>query len=144
MPEIERSALLPFPADFMYRLVNDVASYPDFLPWCGAVEVHQEDEVSMDASILMKSVGINHWFRTRNRMQPGESIDIELIDGPFERLHGRWRFTPLDTQGSKIELKLEFEIRRSLAAAVIAPAFSRIANTMVDSFCRRAREIHET
>ena len=52
MPEIKRSALMPYPARFMYDIVNDVDSYPEFLPWCGEVETHQLDDISKEASIL--------------------------------------------------------------------------------------------
>ena len=34
MPEISRNALLPYPAAFMYDIVNQVEAYPEFLPWC--------------------------------------------------------------------------------------------------------------
>ena len=143
MPEISRSAILPYPAAFMYELVNNAAAYPDFLPWCGGVEIHHQDETSMEASIRMKAPGVNQRFRTRNRMVPNESIDIDLVDGPFESLRGRWRFVPLDDDGCRIELLLQFEIKRSFTAALFAPAFSRIANTMVESFCQRARDTYE-
>ena len=143
MPEIVRSALLPYPAEFMYRLVNDAAAYPEFLPWCSGVEIHHQDDTSMEASILMKAPGISSRFRTRDRMVPGESIDIDLVDGPFEQLQGRWSFRSLNGDDCKIELVLKFEVRRGLGAKLIGPAFNRIANTMVDSFCRRARETYE-
>lgn len=143
MPEIRRSALMPYPAHTLYDIVNDVDRYPEFLPWCGGVEVHQVDEVSMQASILMQGAGLNHWFKTQNRMQSGASIDIQLLEGPFNYLEGHWQFTPIDEAGCKIELALQFEVKSGITAALIAPAFSRIANTMVDSFCERARDLHE-
>jgi ribosome-associated toxin RatA of RatAB toxin-antitoxin module len=143
MPEISRSALMPYPARVMYDIVNEVERYPEFLPWCGGVEVHQADEHSMEAAILMRAAGLDHWFRTRNRMVPGESIEITLVEGPFSQLEGSWCFTPIDSDGCKIDLILQFEIKHSLAAAIIAPAFSRIANTMVESFCNRARDLYE-
>ncbi len=143
MAEIKRSALMPYPAMVMYDIVNDVSRYPEFLPWCGDVKIHHADTDSMEAAILMQAVGLNHWFTTRNRMQPGKSIEISLVDGPFSRLDGYWHFTPIDTDGCKIELMLHYEIKHNLAAAIIAPAFSRIANTMVESFCNRARDQHD-
>lgn len=143
MPEISRSALLPYPASFMYDIVNQVEAYPEFLPWCGGARLHQADDTSMEASINISVGGLNQWFKTRNSMVPGKSIEIELVDGPFKRLHGHWRFSALEDEGSKIELVMKFEFKRGLAAAVIAPAFTRIANTMVDSFCQRARELDE-
>jgi len=97
----------------------------------------------MVASVLMQAVGLNHWFKTDNRMKPGELIEISLIDGPFSQLDGHWRFTQLNEDGCKIELALDFEIKHNLASAIITPAFSRIANTLVESFCNRARDLHE-
>jgi ribosome-associated toxin RatA of RatAB toxin-antitoxin module len=143
VPEIRRSALMPYPAQFMYDIVNDVDSYPVFLPWCGGVKIHKLDNFSMGASILMRGAGINHWFKTRNSMVPGKSIEMELVEGPFSKLDGRWSFTPIDSDGCKIELRLLFEMKQGLASTLIAPAFSRIANTMVDSFCDRARDQYE-
>lgn len=143
MPEIKRNALMPYPAQVMYEIVNDVQSYPDFLPWCGAVRIDRQDRYSMEAAILMRVAGLNHWFKTRNVMVPGESIEIALLEGPFSQLEGSWNFTSLNDDGCKIDLMLKFEIKHGLAAAVIKPAFSRIANTMVESFCNRARELHE-
>ena len=143
MPEIRRSALMPYPVQFMYDIVNDVDSYPEFLPWCGGVKIHQLDNSSMEASILMRGAGLNHWFKTLNSMVPGQSIEMELVEGPFSKLDGLWSFTPIDSEGCKIELRLLFEMKQGLASTLIAPAFSRIANTMVDSFCDRARDQYE-
>jgi len=143
VPEIRRSALMPYPAQFMYDIVNDVESYPEFLPWCGDVKINQLNNSSMEASILMRGAGLNHWFKTRNSMVPGQSIEMELVEGPFNKLEGLWSFTPIDSDGCKIELMLQFEIKQGLASTLIAPAFSRIANTMVDSFCERARDRYE-
>lgn len=143
MAEIERSALMPYPARVMYDIVNDVEHYPEFLPWCGATRIEHQDEHSMVAAILMQAVGLNHWFKTDNRMLPAERIDISLLEGPFSKLDGSWRFTPINNDGCKIELLLNFEIKHKLASAIIAPAFSRIANTLVESFCDRARDLHE-
>ena len=142
MPDIHRSALMPYRAEALYDIVNDVDRYPEFLPWCGGVRNDHVDDDSLQAAILMKAPGLNHWFKTRNRMTPGRVIDMELVEGPFSELYGRWQFTPLGDDGSKIELSLHFEIKNGLAAAVITPAFSKIANTMVESFCDRARALY--
>ncbi|WP_277342819.1 SRPBCC family protein, partial [Pseudomonas viridiflava] len=48
---IQRSALLPYPARFLYDLVNDVARYPEFLPWCAAAQVLESSDTHMRASL---------------------------------------------------------------------------------------------
>lgn len=143
MPEIRRSALLPYPAEYLYRIVNDVEAYPEFLPWCGGARIDHAEEDTMEASILIEKAGVKQWFKTRNRMVPGKSIQLKLLEGPFRFLEGNWRFDSLDAEGCKIELHLRFEMKRGLTAAIIAPAFTKIANTLVDSFCARAKALHE-
>ncbi len=143
MPEIKRTALMPYSAQFMYDLVNDVLAYPEFLPWCGGAKIHDAGSNHLDASIKISKAGLNQWFRTRNRMQPPESIEISLVEGPFEVLEGRWRFISLSESGCRIEFEMKFETRRGLVSRLIQPAFAQIANTMVDSFCARARQLHE-
>ncbi len=142
MPEISRSALLPYPPEFVYDIVNGVEAYPRFLPWCGDSRVEQHGDTQMQAAILIRRAGIRQWFRTHNRMVPGRSIDMDLVDGPFRELHGHWNFLPLDDRGCKIELALKFEFKAGLAARLIGPAFTRIANTLVDAFCQRAHDLH--
>jgi ribosome-associated toxin RatA of RatAB toxin-antitoxin module len=142
VPEIMRSALLPYPPEFVYDIVNRVDAYPEFLPWCGGAGIDRADDTSMLASIKISGAGLNQWFRTQNRMIPGESIEMQLVEGPFKRLHGNWRFVPLDDAGCRIELALEFDFKAGLASALIRPAFTRIANTLVDSFCARAHQLH--
>ena len=142
MTSINRSALMPYSAQTMYQIVNNVAAYPEFLPWCAGVKILSQSETAMQASLLMKKAGVNHWFSTSNTLVKNKKIVMKLLDGPFKRLEGGWEFVELDEQSCKITLKLEFEFSSGLGKTLIAPVFSRIANTMVDSFCARAHEVN--
>jgi len=134
---------MPFSAETMYEIVNDVAAYPSFLPWCGGSKIMAEEDTTMDASVLIKKGKLNYWFSTRNQLVKNQSIDMQLIDGPFKTLEGTWRFKSLDANSCKIELDLEFEFSLGLASSLLTPIFSQIANTMVDSFCARAFEVNQ-
>jgi ribosome-associated toxin RatA of RatAB toxin-antitoxin module len=142
VPEVKRSALLTYSAHSLYDIVNDVSAYPEFLPWCGGVEIHRQDSASMEATIKMKMGKLDHRFKTRNTMIPNESISMSLLEGPFSKLEGEWRFSDIENLGSKIEFELSFEVASPITSAIITPAFTHIANTMVDSFCSRARQLH--
>lgn len=141
MPSIHRSALMPYSAQTMFEVVNNVAEYPEFLPWCAEVKIKAQSEGCMEASILMRKAGVNHWFTTKNTIELNKKIEITLVDGPFKRLDGVWEFIELDPQASKIKLELNFEFSLGLGTALIAPVFTRIANTLVDSFCARADQM---
>lgn len=139
---IQRSALLPYPAQALYDLVNDVASYPEFLPWCSASEVLEESEAQIRASLTVAKGGISQRFITRNQLVPGESIVMELEQGPFRQLHGIWHFKALTDKACKISLDLSFDYDGPLIKATLGPLFNQAANTMVDAFCQRAKQLH--
>lgn len=132
----------------MFELVDDVDRYPEFLPWCVGAETHEREDGSVDASIAVARGAFRGRFTTRNRREPPRGIDLSLVDGPFRRLDGRWRFEPLegpeaDSSGCRISLELSFEIASPLLRRVLEPAFERMANEMVDAFVRRAESLAE-
>lgn len=142
MKKITRTALLPYSAKQVYDLVNDVASYPDFLPWCGGSEVLSESDYEMQAKVTIAKAGISQTFETCNHLVPGERIEMRLVDGPFKALHGEWEFKVLDVDACKILFEVEFEVSSGLLSAAISTVFEQIANTLVDAFCERARQVY--
>ena len=139
---IDRSALVWFSAQRMYDLVNDIHAYPQFLPWCAEARILEQDPEWVVACLSVAKGGLRHQFTTRNSLaMPGE-IRMELVDGPFRHLQGRWRFLELDTEACKVELNLSFELNGKLAGMALGPIFGQAANTMVDAFCNRARQVY--
>jgi ribosome-associated toxin RatA of RatAB toxin-antitoxin module len=139
---IQRSALLPYPAQALYDLVNDVARYPEFLPWCSTSEVLQASEAEMVASLGVAKGGISQRFVTRNRLVPGQVIEMNLEEGPFTELHGVWNFKALGEKACKISLDLSFDYAGPIVKATLGPLFNQAANTLVDAFCQRAKQLH--
>ena len=133
---------MPYSAQIMFEIVNNVAAYPEFLPWCAETRILTQSKSSMEASILMKKAGLNHWFTTKNTIDKNKSIKIALLNGPFKQLDGEWKFIEFEPSASKIELDLSFEFSHGLGATLIAPIFTQIANTLVDSFCKRAQNLY--
>ena len=147
MSTIKKSALVNHSAEKIYDLVNSVDQYPDFLPWCGGASIDEQSKLHMVAEITIGYRGINKAFKTSNELlRPTETlpggIKMNLLEGPFKQLDGKWTFTPLDPQGSRIEFELSYQFSSVLVAKLIGPVFDRIAETFVDSFVRRAEELH--
>ena len=143
MPRITRSALVPFSAEQMYQLVNDVESYPDFVPGCAGARVMDADDNSMTAAVDVSKAGIKKTFVTRNHLFPGESIDMELVEGPFQKLVGGWKFVALDVDACKIELNLDFEFTNILVEKAFGHVFNELAANMVKAFTQRARDMYD-
>ena len=142
MTTVHRSALLLYPASDIYTLVSDIESYPEFLPWCRSSRILSRDGDELQARLEMLKGGVHKFFTTRNRAEKNQLIEICLLEGPFRRLEGAWRFQPLRHDACKVSLDMDFEFASSVLRAVIGPVFKQIANSLVDAFCQRAAEIY--
>lgn len=140
MAQVNRSALVPYSTQQMFELVDDIASYADFLPWCGESIEHQRYDKEVEASIKISKGAVNKSFRTRNKLQHYDRIEMTLVDGPFKYLHGYWQFKPLSDTACKITLDLDYEFSNRLISLAIGPIFNQVANTLVDSFVNRAKQ----
>lgn len=147
MKHVKKSVLLWYSAQEMYELVTRVQDYPQFLPWCDKAEVLESSEGQMTARLYLSYAGLHHAFTTRNTHVPGELVVVKLVDGPFSLLEGEWRFTPIGSgvsgpPASKVELDLRYAFSSGTLQALVSPVFDRIANTLVDSFVKRAAQVY--
>ena len=142
MKTVEKSVLIWFTAQEMFDLVVDVASYPQFLPWCDQTQILSVEDTGMTARIGMAFGGLHKSFTTRNAHVPGRQVKLTLIDGPFKQLDGVWNFIPLgEEQACRVELKLSYSFD-SVFGALVGPVFDRIAATLVDAFVKRAEVVY--
>ncbi|HED36209.1 MAG TPA: type II toxin-antitoxin system RatA family toxin [Gammaproteobacteria bacterium] len=143
MTLISRNALVPYSVDEMYKLVDDIETYAEFLPWCRSTDVLSRNDEEVKASIEIARGAFNRSFTTLNRLQRNKMIEMRLVEGPFKHLNGFWRFDALkDNRASKISLDLDFEFENRLVALAVGAVFNQIANSMVDAFCKRAVEVY--
>ena len=142
MRSVNRSALVPYKARDMFVLVDDVAAYPDFLPWCSSAEVHSRSDDVVEATLELKKGAVSKTFTTRNLRREFEAIDLALVGGPFKHLRGGWRFKDLGDDGSKVSLDLEFEFESRLTDMVFGPFFEETCNSLIDAFSKRAAVVY--
>jgi len=143
MKHVKKSVLLWYSSHEMYELVTAVADYPKFLPWCERGEVLQHDANGMTARLHLHYAGVRHAFTTRNAHVADSAVVVSLVDGPFSKLDGTWRFLPLGKERAcKIEFDMAYAFAGGALEAVVSPVFDRIANTFVDSFVKRAEQVY--
>ena len=126
----------------MFDLVNDIASYPEFLSWCVASRVIERTESTVVAALTIDFKGIKKTFTTRNTLFRDTKMRMELVEGPFSVLTGEWLFSSLDGRACRVALQLDFEFSSRLMGKILSPVFSKIANSMVNDFCKRADDLY--
>jgi len=142
MKRVARSAIVEHPVDALYALIEDIESYPAFLPWCREAKIRLREHDRTVASIRVGMRGLQQSFSTENRSVANASIDMRLVEGPFKHFVAQWRLTPLGTGAARVEFSMEYEFSSRVLARVLDPLFGHIANTMVDAFLREADTRH--
>ena len=142
MAQVNKSALVPFSAQQMFQLVDDVPSYKEFLPWCGGSQEVSREEGVVVASVTIAKGSVNKTFTTRNTSSDSQKIHMELVEGPFKQLDGYWHFKQLKEDACKVTLELDYEFSNRLLGMAVGPVFNQIANAMVDSFVERAKVVY--
>ncbi|OGB23483.1 MAG: ubiquinone-binding protein [Burkholderiales bacterium RIFCSPLOWO2_02_FULL_57_36] len=142
MAVVHKSVLVGYSAEQMFSLVDRVEDYPKFLPWCGEVSVGRREEGKLVATLTIHFHGVKQSFTTENVNIPPTSINMTLLNGPFKHLDGSWAFKPLRADACKIDFDLSYEFSSKLLEKLIGPVFNMIANSFVDSFCKRADAVY--
>ena len=143
MQVVERSSLVTFTAAQMFALVNDVARYPEFLPWCIGTRVEEVSPAQRIATLKVARGVLQTEFTTRNELVQDSKIDMSLMHGPFRDLSGEWRFDPIGTRGSRVYFRVEFEFKNRVAATAFTSVFEALCGTIVDAFVARAQTIYQ-
>ncbi|MES2054211.1 MAG: type II toxin-antitoxin system RatA family toxin [Pseudomonadota bacterium] len=145
MKTVHKSVLIWYSAAEMFSLVTDVASYPQFLPWCDEAAVIEENAHGMTARIGLGMAGLKQSFTTRNTHVKDRKVSLKLVDGPFSQLDGQWDFTPVGKsteRACKIEFSLRYDFDNAALAAMVGPVFDKIAGSLVDAFVKRAGQVY--
>ena len=142
MRNIAKTALVPFAADRMFDLVDDIDAYASFLPWCSRSEVTRRDGELVEAELEISKGNAQKTFATRNRNFPHERIEIGLLSGPFRHLQGGWHFESLGEDGCKVSLILEFEFESRMIDIVFGAFFEETCGRLIDAFVARAEELY--
>lgn len=143
MPDIQRSALLPYSSEQVYELINDVSAYPNYLEGCVGVDIIEHSDSVMEARLDLAKAGIKHSFTTRNQLYPPNKVIMELVDGPFEQFAGAWTVTPLSEHACKISLSLSFTLNNKVLAMATKTLFNPIADNLVNAVVKRAGELYQ-
>lgn len=142
MAVVHKTVLINYSAEQMFRLVDRVEDYPEFLPWCGGVDIEARHDNRLKAKLKINYHGLKQSFTTENTNVAPSTMTMRLVEGPFKHFEARWNFKALRDDACKIEFDMQYEFSSRILESVIGPVFGMIANSFVDSFCKRAEQVY--
>ncbi len=142
MHHISKTAILPYSCLQMFNLIIDINSYHQFLNWCSDSGILTQVENKITAYLMINKSLFKQKFITLNTLTPNNEIIMELVDGPFKELYGKWSFLELNDTSCKIIFELKFSFKSKFTDLALAPTFRIIANSQLDAFVIRAKHVY--
>jgi ribosome-associated toxin RatA of RatAB toxin-antitoxin module len=142
MSHVQRSVLVAHSAEKMYRLVDDVAEYPKFLPWCSGGNVEPVEHNKVLATVSIDFKGLRQSFTTVNTLEPFKQISLLLRQGPFTSMSGHWQFKPLTADACEVRFELHYAFAAGLLGPLLSPIFDAIVGSLIDAFVARADSLY--
>lgn len=149
MPRHEETQISPYTPAQLFALVADVEKYPEFLPWCRAARIlKHEGEHALLAELVISYKHFRERYTSRVTLFPAQNADedwrveADMVEGPFEFLINRWRFTQKPGGGAKIEFLVDFRFRSRLLESLLGGFFGRASAKMAQAFKERADALY--
>jgi coenzyme Q-binding protein COQ10 len=134
--------IVPYTPEQMYRLVADIARYPEFLPWCLDTKILRATNHEVIADLTAGYKFMRERFRSKVALDPVNLIiDVDYLSGPLKQLDTVWQFVS-HTDGCLIDFKVVFEFQSKILQNMAMMFFNEVVKRMVGSFEKRATEIY--
>ena len=149
MPTHAETRHLPFKPAELYKLVADVESYPEFLPWCVGARIRKREQEKLAegkrevliADLVIGFKMVRERYTSRVELNDGR-IDVAYIEGPFKYLNNHWIFRPAADGGTDLDFSVDFEFRNRLLQSIIGALFNEAVKRMVLAFEHRAEALY--
>ncbi|MBO6085522.1 MAG: type II toxin-antitoxin system RatA family toxin [Acetobacter sp.] len=143
MPKYTEQRILPYQPDQVFKVVADVGSYPDFLPWCVGARVYTHTQTNLVAELTVGFGIFRESFTSYVALDEPSTITVRYERGPFRYLYNQWVFLPHD-RGCCVKFFVDFELRSLLLQAAIGAVFTEATRRMVFAFTERLKKVYAT
>ena len=87
----------------------------------------------MEARLDFNLKGLTTSFTTKNKINGNDSIVMELLDGPFKKLDGKWEFKEIGNK-TIIFLTINYEAKNKIVEYTVGKSLEKITNYLVSAF----------
>ena len=127
--------------NFLFELVLDIESYPEFLPACQDCTIIERKDKELTARLTLGYGRLHETFVSLVKFdRENHTIHATLQEGRLKSLNCFWEFIETE-QGTEIKCSLAFEFHSGLLKALATPLLDHAAKRLIESFIERAQAL---
>ena len=134
MGTFKRSFLIRKPVDQVFKTLSDVEEYKTFIPYCIDSKIIEEQSDYSLVTLNIEFFGIQTSFTTKNVVKKNESIEMDLIEGPFEKFKSSWRLQKVDQQTTNLSFEMSYQMRNKILEIAFKNNLKSVSESIVRAF----------
>ena len=134
MGAFKRSFLIRKPVDQVFKTLSDVNEYKTFIPYCIDSKIIEEQSDYSLVTLNIEFFGIQTSFTTKNVIKKNESIEMDLIEGPFEKFKSSWKLQEVDQQTTNLSFVMNYQMRNKILEMAFKNNLKSVSEAIVKAF----------
>lgn len=125
MPYVETKALIKGASADIYRLISDMAAYPNFMKDLVSVEILEKGSDYTVSHWVSNVDGRKIVWTERDTFYPEElRITYAQTEGDLKKMEGQWLIVPTEA-GCEVTLSVDFEFGIPMIAGLLNPILKK-------------------
>jgi len=122
------------PVNQVFKILSDVEDYKTFIPYCVESKIIQEHRNYSLVSLNLEFIGIQTSLTTKNVVENNKSIEMDLIDGPFEEFKSSWKIQEIDEHTTNLNFEMSYKIKNKLLEIAFKKNLKPASESIIRAF----------
>lgn len=137
MNQFKRLFVIKKPVQEVFKVLSDVEQYHTFIPYCIESKIIEEQNEYLLVTLNIEFFGIQTSFTTKNVVKNNKSIEIDLIEGPFEKFESNWRLEEVDQQTTSLSFEMSYQMRNKILEMAFKKNLKTVSESIIKAFKSR-------
>ena len=137
MNQFKRLFVIKKPVQEVFKVLSDVEQYHTFIPYCIESTITEEQNDYSLVTLNIEFFGIQTSFTTKNVVKNNKSIEMDLIEGPFEKFKSSWRLEEVDHQTTSLSFEMNYQMRNKILEMAFKKNLKTVSESIIKAFKSR-------
>jgi ribosome-associated toxin RatA of RatAB toxin-antitoxin module len=135
--QFKRLFVIKKPVQEVFKVLSDVEQYHTFIPYCIESKITEEQNDYSLVTLNIEFFGIQTSFTTKNVVKNNKSIEMDLIEGPFEKFKSSWRLEEVDHQTTSLSFEMNYQMRNKILEMAFKKNLKTVSESIIKAFKSR-------
>tara|TARA_B100000029_G_scaffold115213_1_gene107690 strand:+ start:145 stop:564 length:420 start_codon:yes stop_codon:yes gene_type:complete len=133
----KRSFVIRKPVEQVFQIISDVEGYKTFIPFCIESKIIEEKIGYSLVTLTIEFFSIQTSFTTKNVIKKNSSIEMDQIEGPFDKFKSSWILEEVSEDATNLSFEMSYQMNNKILEMVFTKNLTTVSESIVSAFKSR-------